>query len=261
MKRGNRAFGRAVMALAAFAVGLGAAPAFAQDVGDNPQVRVENASDETRKICFHKPKTVTLFPIGCVTLEPGESILWNRKGNFSPFKVKVYEDRKMLDKYLYSRDLPGDTGKIIVSEGFRFGFSRFKNITRSYSVRVCNTSQDDDVWFSLGYDMAGSLMSEGWWSVKRDECKTIQVTKNLKDKWGLNTRSAPRVHYYARTYGEKPLFWSDKAGSVRFCLNKGKRFKGEVADSNQCGQDQTLAAFRFLKQPDGGRNEQMFLTF
>ena len=68
--------------------------AIAQSLETNPPVEIKNNSGETRKICMHKPKRVTLFAIGCVELKSGESIYWNRKGVFTPFKVKIYKVRK-----------------------------------------------------------------------------------------------------------------------------------------------------------------------
>lgn len=239
----------------------GATSASAQNIGDNPPVKIENTGDETRKICFHKAKRVTLFPIGCVHLKPGEHIFWDRKSTFTPFQVKIYKDRKLIDKYLYSRDLPGDTGKILIGTGARFGFSRFKNIRKQFTVRVCNDTYDDPVFFALGLDYANFMVSEGWWSVEKGECKNIPITRRAKDNWNIPYSSIPRVYYYARTYGDKPLFWRRGENARVFCLNPGKRFKGYLGGGNVCQENAEGQSYRFLKVLNDRSDEMQYLTF
>ena len=239
----------------------GATSASAQAIGDNPPVEIKNTGDEVRKICFHKPKRVTLFAIGCVHLKPGENIFWDRKSTYTPFKVKVYQDRKLVDKYLYSRDLPGDTGSILIGRGFRFGFSRFKNIRKQFTVRVCNTKYDDPVYFALGLDYANYMVSEGWWSVKKGECKNIPITKRAKDNWSVPYSQIPRVYYYARTYGDKPLYWNKGEGARVFCLNPKQRFKGYLGGGNFCEQDAEGQTYRFLTTLSERSDEMQYLTF
>lgn len=239
----------------------GATSAWAQNIGDNPPVEIKNTGDETRKICFHKPKRVTLFAIGCVHLKPGEHIFWDRKSTYTPFKVKVYKDRKLVDKYLYSRDLPGDTGKIIIGTGGRFGFSRFKNISKQFTLRVCNQTYDDPVYFSLGLDYANFMVSEGWWNVKKGECKNIPITKRAKDNWNVPFSMIPRVFFYARTYGEKPLYWRRGDNARVFCLNPGKRFKGYLGGGNFCKEDAEGQPYRFMNVLTERSNEMQYLTF
>lgn len=248
------------MALTA-AIAVPATNAAAQTVGSNPPVLVQNISDETRKICFHKPKRVTLFPIGCVTLKKGESINWDRKGVFTPFKVKVYQKRKLVDKYLYSRDLSGGTGKVIVGEGKRFGFSLFKNMAKDFVVRACNTQHDDPVWLSLGFDTSWGMMSQGWWELKRGECKTLPVTKSLERNWNVGRSNMPRVYYYARTYGENRKVWSKGRLAKTFCLNKGTRFKARLDGVEDCSADQEKTAFRFLSAPTSDSDTTLQLAF
>ncbi|REJ76084.1 MAG: DUF1036 domain-containing protein [Acidobacteria bacterium] len=243
--------------------------ASAQSLTTNPPVEIKNNSGETRKICFHKDKTITLFAIGCVELRSGENIFWDRKGVFTPFKVKIYQSRKILDKYLYSRDLPQDTGKIIVGTGGRFGFSRFKNIRAKYDLRVCNERFDDPVYFSLGLETNYGFWTEGWWSVKKGECKTIPVSQRLKEKHNIPYGTMPRAYYYARTYGDNPLYWSGGDSDYSLCLDKKTAFsiiQFKQDGSSQynplpCeGENRERTKFRRLKDPVGKRST-FYLTF
>lgn len=251
----------AITGTLAFAFAIMASGASAQLIGDNPPVEITNTSNETRKICFHKPKRVTLFPIGCVTLKSGENIFWNRNSEFTPFKVKVYRKRKLIDKYLYSRDLPGDTGKVIVGNGEGFGFSRFKNMVGQYRVRACNTEQTDDVWLSIGFDTTYGMLSEGWWQIPQGECRTIDINDRMRKKWNLGVSTPPRVYYYARTYGEKPLFWN-KSGLARiFCINTKKQFDANLRGDGKCGEGQTKSTYRFLGTPTLRTAETLSVAF
>ncbi|MEZ5346578.1 MAG: DUF1036 domain-containing protein [Pyrinomonadaceae bacterium] len=197
----------------------------AQSLETNPAVEIRNNSGETRKICMHKPKTITLFAIGCVELRNGENIYWNREGVFTPFKVKIYKTQKILDKYLYARNLPADTGKIIIGTGKRFGFSRFKNISTKYTLTVCNTRFPGGVYFVLGFETNYGFWTEGWWNVENGKCINIPVSKRLKEKHNIPYGTIPRTFYYARTYnGNESLYWRGGEGDAELCINTAKAF-------------------------------------
>jgi hypothetical protein len=243
--------------------------AIAQQLSTNPPVEIKNNSGETRKICMHKPKTITLFAIGCVELQRGQSIYWNRKGVFTPFKAKIYKVRKVLDKYLYTRDLPADTGKIIIGTGGRFGFSRFKNIRTKYTLRVCNNRFDSSVYFVLGFETNYGTWTEGWWNVSKGECKNIAVSKRLKEKHNIPYGTFPRTFYYARTYGDKPLYWSGGDGDDKLCINTKNAFNKRQYKADGSGiktllpceaETDKFVTFRRLKDPSIKR-ETYYLTF
>lgn len=238
-----------------------ASGASAQLVGDNPPVKIENNSGETRKVCFHKPKRVTLFAIGCVTLKDGENIFWDRKSEFTPFKVKIYKTRKLVDKYLYSRDLPGDTWKILIGPGARFGFSRFASLTGKYNVRACNTEQKDDVWFSIGFDSVWGMLSEGWWKIPQGECRTVDINDRMSKNWNLGVSRPPRVYYYARTYGDEPKFWNKSNLAKTFCINKKQRFTAKLQGDGACDANQVKSTYRYLSTPVLGKRETLELRF
>ena len=234
----------------------------AQSLTTNPSVEVKNNSDETRKICFHKPKRVTLLPKGCVVLKRGERIFWNRKGVFTPFKVKIYQKRKVIDKYLYSRDLPSDTGKIIVGTGGRFGFSRFKNISKSFTIRACNNRFNETIWLAIGYDLPQQQYSRGWWGIKRGQCIDIGVSKWLKETYNIPYGRLPRLHYFARTYGNKPKFWSGTDSDKLYCINQDKQFRLDNRNLSQaCNTGHEPQPYRFLAAPTQRSAEIVPLNF
>lgn len=248
---------------AALAGATMAQPAVAQSLETNPAVEIRNTGDEARKVCFHRDKTVTLFAIGCVTLAPGENIYWNREGQFTPFKVKVYQKRKLIDKYLYARDLPADTGKILVGTGGRFGFSRFKNIRTQYTLRVCNDRFDDDIWFTLGFETNYGSYSHGWWNIAKGQCRNIGVSQFLKDKHNIPFGTIPVIHYYARTHGDKPLYWTGDSGDRQFCTNTGKKFglSRDKATGPSCEAGLESITYRRLNIPNQNSNGMLYLTF
>lgn len=241
----------------------------AQSLATNPPVLIKNNSGETRKICMHKPKTITLFAIGCVELKRGESIYWNRKGVFTPFKVKIYKVRKILDKYLFTRDLPADTGKIIIGKGGRFGFSRFKNIRTKYSLRACNQRFDDTVYFTLGLETNYGFWTEGWWGVKKGKCINVNVSDRLKDKHNVPFGTKPDIHYFARSYGKKRLTWSGGEGDYSLCIDPKSAFNllqfrqsgtGKYDPLPCSAETRKRVSFRRLKEP-AERNSVFYLTF
>jgi len=248
--------GAVIGAVAAWSSG-----ASAQMIGDNPPVDIRNKSGETRKVCFHKDKEITLFAIGCVELKDGENIFWNREGVFTSFKVKVYQKRKLLDTYLYTRWLPNDTGRITIGTGQQIGFSRFESIGRYFSVWACNSNYDAPIYLALGLDYGDKMVSEGWWNVARGECKLIPITKRAKDNWNIRTSNIPRVYYYARTYGDTPLYWKGGDNERVFCLNPGKRFKGYLGGGRSCASDAEGQPYRFLVAPNLRNEPTIPLTF
>jgi hypothetical protein len=253
-----------------FIIFISAVYASAQGLETNPAVEIKNNSGETRKICMHKQKTITLFAIGCVELKNGESIYWNREGVFTEFKVKIYKVRKLIDKYLYTRDLPADTGKIIIGTGGRFGFSRFKNIRTKYTLRVCNTKYPDGVYFVLGFETNYGFWTEGWWNVGEGKCINIPVSKRLKDKYNIPYGTLPRTFYYARTYyGDESLYWRGGEGDSELCINTAKAFSKLQFKQDGTGvktplpctaENESLVKFRSLKDPSV-KQETYYLSF
>lgn len=242
----------------------------AQSFETNPPVEIKNDSGEKRKICMHKPKTITLFAIGCVELKNGESIFWNRKGVFTKFKVKIFQVRKLFDKYLYARDLPADTGTIIIGEGGRFGYSRFKNIATKYVLNVCNNRFPGRIYFVLGFETNSGFWTEGWWNVAEGKCINIPVSKRLKEKHNIPYGTLPRTFYYARTYsGDESLYWRGGEGDNELCINTAKAFNKLQYKQDGTGiktplpctaENESSVKFRSLKDPSV-KQETYYLSF
>ena len=231
----------------------------AQSLETNPPVEIKNNSGETRKICMHKDNAITLFAIGCVELKNGENIFWNRKGVFTPFKVKVYQTQKILDKYLYARDLPADTGKIIIGTGGRFGFSRFKNILTQYTLKACNSRFPDGIYMVLGFETNYGTWTEGWWKIDKGKCIDVPVSKRLKEKHNIPYGTVPRTFYYARTYtGDESLYWKGGEGDAELCINTAKAFSKLQYKQDGTGmknpmpctaENEEMIRFRRMKDP------------
>lgn len=253
-----------------FIILFSAVYASAQGLETNPPVEIKNNSGETRKICMHKPKTITLFAIGCVELKNGESIYWNREGIFTEFKVKIYKVQKILDKYLYARDLPADTGKIIIGVAGRFGFSRFKNIATKYTLNVCNSRFPGGIYLVLGFETNSGFWTEGWWNVAEGKCINIPVSQRLKEKHNIPYGTLPRTFYYARTYyGDESLYWRGGEGDDELCINTAKAFLKLQFKQDGTGvktplpctaKSESLVKFRSLKDP-AVKQETYYLKF
>jgi hypothetical protein len=201
-------------------------------------------------------------------MNSNEKVLWNRQGDRSNFKVKVFKPG-LLDEYLYTRDLPGDTRRIVMGEGKRFGFGReeAKPTAVKYRLKVCNQQYDDKVNFVLGFETNKGRFTEGWWSLGKGQCLDFPVSENLKNKIGLEYGNLPRTFYYARTYGNNPLFWRGGNNENSLCVNESNAFS-RLSKLNSdgtydagCG-DTGFRTFNFRRLNDPKTNEEWYyLTF
>jgi hypothetical protein len=82
-------------------------------------VEIRNRSGEKRKICMYKDSdTVSMAPYKCFVINADETVVWNRNGNQSNFKVKVFRAARLLNY----RRVPGRTNRIVMNPGSGFGF-------------------------------------------------------------------------------------------------------------------------------------------
>ena len=82
-------------------------------------VEIRNRSGEKRKICMYKDSdTVSMAPYKCFVINADETVVWNRNGNQSNFKVKVFRAARLLNY----RRVPGRTNRIVMNPGDGFGF-------------------------------------------------------------------------------------------------------------------------------------------
>ncbi|MEM8917372.1 MAG: DUF1036 domain-containing protein [Pseudomonadota bacterium] len=236
-------------------------PAYPAMAGSEP-VRIENTSSETRKVCIHRPKKV--IASRCFTIRGGRTATWYRRvgklTHTNAFSVKVYQKRKLVDKFLYKRDLPHSTGKIIIGPGSRFGFSRVRNLTTKHVVRACNKQHDGKIWFVLGYDTPRMLGAEGWWGVEKGECTNIPVSENLKARWNVAYGDVPRIYFYARRYGDRPLYWEGGKQARPMCLDPDRRFGARFTRDGFCSNNLKSEMFRYLATPKDGQGT-IYLNF
>ncbi len=84
-----------------------------------PFVEIRNTSPEVRKICMYKDSDkVSMAPYKCFVINANEKVVWNRNGNRSDFKVKVFKATWLL----HYRRVPGRTNRIVMNPGNGFGF-------------------------------------------------------------------------------------------------------------------------------------------
>jgi len=234
-------------------------------------VKIKNSSGEKRKICMYKDSDkVGIVPYRCFEMNSGETVMWNREGNTEKFKVKIFKPQ-FIDKYLYTRNLPGDTTIIIMGEGGRFGFSRdeVKPPITKYRLKVCNQQYNETIYFTLGFETNSAFITEGWWNVGKGKCIEVAVSERLKSNWNVEYGSLPRTFYYARIYGSNPLYWRGGENDYNLCINEKKAFnkKQFERDSTEryqplsCDADgENLVRFRRLEDPKTNQ-EYYYLTF
>ena len=189
-------------------------------------VEISNESGEGRKICIHSPEKITLISKECFKLKRDEKVTWNREGDRSRFKVKVYK-LAFIDKFLYSRDLEGETQRITMGEGGRFGYSLFeaKPKTLKYILKACNQFSAETVYFALAHETNEGRLTEGWWNLEKGKCLEFPVSEHLKNNIGIDYGNVPRTYYYARTHGENALQWHGGDEGRKICVNESKVFK------------------------------------
>jgi len=235
-------------------------------------VEIKNNSGEKRKICIYKGHdTIDVFAFRCFTMNADEKVLWNRGTDTWRFKVKIFESRPLLDKYLFSRNLPGDTTVIIMGKGGRFGFSRDERKPEpiKYRLKVCNKQYDQTIYLAIGLETNDVFATRGWWNVEKGECIDLGISEMLYSGWRVEYGNLPRTYYYARTYGERPLFWKGNENDPELCLNEKRAFSIDqlVVDpaggkkENECdGTAEASVKFRRLDAPKA--NEKYYnLTF
>ncbi|HUF04403.1 MAG TPA: DUF1036 domain-containing protein [Aridibacter sp.] len=235
-------------------------------------VEIENDSGEKRKICAYRGHgAINIIATRCFTMNDGEKVLWTRENPWELFKVKIFESRPLLDKYLYSRNLPVETAAIIIGEGGKFGYSTHerKPALVKYRLKVCNSQFDDPVWFTLGFDTNDTFFTRGWWNVKKGDCIDVAVSELMYKDKNVPYGTLPRTYYYARTYGEKGVEWVGGEDGTKLCINTTSVFridqiipKGNgLRDKEPCdGVDEAIKSFRTVNAPKSNE-EYYYLSF
>ncbi len=236
-------------------------------------VKIRNTSSDPKKICMYRSykagSAIVLLPYKCFKLLSGEMVTWNREGDRSSFVAKIFKPA-LIDKYLYTRNLPGDTITISIGGAGRLSHTTYKPMqpVTKYRLQVCNQQYDDIVYFTLGYETNSAFFSEGWWNLKKGECMEVGVSERLKKVLGVEFGNTPRTFYYAQTYGKTPQEWNGGADGRSVCVNNKKEFRTLYLRGNDgnyppspCGGDgQKQVSFRLLGEPTANQ-EYYYLTF
>ncbi|WP_284125714.1 DUF1036 domain-containing protein [Parerythrobacter aestuarii] len=223
---------RALTILAAACAAALAVPAAAKD-GQRPlgEVEIHNTSEGDRKFCVFALEKWKLLPQRCFRLKPDTMTVWIRGDNPQPFRYAVYEPRPLFDKLLRSGDLPGDVSEVRMAKEGRFGQSRWKPRSTvpprpEYRVKFCNRSQAEPVWLTIAVSGGQMAMAEGYWSIERGECTTINYSERFMRAGGGYPDDGLLVMYRAFTTGENGRLWSGTRENEDpdFCVNTQKQF-------------------------------------
>jgi uncharacterized membrane protein len=234
-------------------------------------VLIDNKSGEKRKLCVYKNKQINLKSERCFVMNNGEQVFWNREGNNSTFKVKIFKSR-LIDKYLYSRTLPGDTKVIILGTGGRFGFSRDERKPKKeeYTLNICNRNYGE-IYIALAFQVNIDTSAHGWWGIKKGNCVNVAVSKLMKDTADIEYGNFPKTFYYAQEYGPgKNRTWFGGEDGKFVCIDKNSRFAiRQLLQTENGGLKQTPCAqtdgkefvkFREMKKKTL-RNRVYYLAF
>ncbi|MEL7446770.1 MAG: hypothetical protein AAGK02_13340 [Pseudomonadota bacterium] len=227
------------VALAGVAMaGLSAAPAQAREYIEQGYLKMENRAETKRKICIFGKEEWKIVPRKCFTLEPGEWVLWERQKPKERFRAVFYETRLGPDKLLKSLDLKKETvylattgvgGSIQSSWKPRPGPPK-----PEFRVKYCNTSQADPVWLVIGATSGQKAFTEGFWSISKGDCLTINYSERYQLIFGGDRGVPLRPMYRAYTVGENRLTWggSREKEEPELCINTDKRFAIDQFDAN-----------------------------
>ena len=188
-------------------------------------VLIENNAGEKRKICMYKNETINLKAKRCFTMNAGETATWNREGADSKFKVKIFKPR-LIDKYLYTRTLPGDTKVILIGEDRRFGFSRDERKPKKveYTLRVCNQNYRE-IYVALAFEVNNETSSHGWWGIKKRACVNVAVSELMKKTSEVEFGNFPKTYFYAKEYGSRSnKEWTGGDRGRLVCINTKTKF-------------------------------------
>ncbi|MBV7260097.1 hypothetical protein [Erythrobacter crassostreae] len=249
--------------LAGLIAGCTALPASAQDrIG---LIEITNGSDTEKRVCVYKDQRINLKAEECFDLPSERTTIWARGENRKAerFKVKVFEKRKLLPKYLYSRDrMPGDTVSITVRDQ-NLSARAYRAPAKpkpSYRVKFCNEGQTGKVWLAIGFSGGQSsgpkAYSEGYWGIAPKECITINYSELLMKVGGGYPLDPPKMMYRAYTVGDNAAVWSGAAEREdpvlcvntkrKYAINQWDRNAGPNGGFTKCdGPDQAMQRFRW----------------
>ena len=237
---------------------------------DDILVEIINSSGEKRKICIYKGEDrVAVVPQKCFVMNVKEKLIWNREGNNVYFQVKVFRPG-IVDRFLYTRQLPASTWVMQIGKGNTFSYSNKKSdgsVTK-YRLKVCNQRFNQEIYFAVSFETNDYFVTEGWWSVKKGKCVELAVSDRLKRSINLNYGNLPQTYYYAESHGDNPQFWAGGSSGRALCVNDRKAFqimlvrgRGGNPIPGACDQlGQKVVSFRRIDTPKTNE-EYYYLTF
>ena len=235
-------------------------------------VEIYNDSGEARKACMYRADdTAAAVPSECFEMDHREAVLWDRKGDRSNFRIKIFNPA-LIDKILHDRELPGGTTTIMIRRDGKIFFGgdpRNAPVTK-YRLKVCNQRFNEKISFALSFETDAAFFTEGWWSVEKGKCVELGVSERLKQSMNLAYGNMPRTYFYARTHGDNPQFWywSGNGDGRSFCINEKKAFKilgergpaGNFKSAPCTESNQKMASFRRIDDPKTNQ-AYYYLTF
>ncbi len=237
--------------------------------GDN-LVRIVNNSGEVVKVCiYNSDKVAWGLPKKCYVMKKKEEVIWNREADRTDIRIKLFKPG-IVDKNLDMRTLPGHAKQIFIRADKLLDFSHVESRPAvRYRLKVCNEQYDETIFFVLAFEVNNGRLTEGWWSVKKGECKEFMVTDRLEQNFGVGVQAGtfPTTYYYARTFGSSPVEWKADDGGRMICINETSVFKyiGGVRPDrtygNRCDRPgDSMVSFRRVRNPQTWQ-ANYYLTF
>jgi hypothetical protein len=207
MTRNTNSLGIAFLAILFFAAGSAA--------GQDSKIALFNGSTHQLTICFHRvgsdPEAL-IRPIECVTLASNASRYITRVEK--EFSMRVLRSSpKVVLLHNYAK-----VENIYEEITFSGGQPSFKIRPEHQILKVCNQTSPDPVHFVLSFDNGKALYTKGWWKVAQNECLEFLVSRMMNENWKVPYGTRPRTHYYARTFGAKPIVWSGGEKDQQNCI-------------------------------------------
>jgi len=208
----------------------------------NSTVGFQNKSKTTVKVCIYAG-AAEMYPIAlkCMTLKPGESQRWDR-GQVPVLSVVAY-DPGLIDVARCSRVAINDPARIEVfdkgSKNCIQATDRVKIVPdpkpvnpqppgpqRGNTLRVCNTSIDEPVYFAITFALGQTnYFTEGWWYVNRGDCQNVDLDRHWREQ-GLPATVRYKTYIYGETSGTLggivKKVWEGDDPKFVFCINDNK---------------------------------------
>ncbi len=235
--------------------------------GQEPTIAFYNDTTKDLKICqYHGTDSLMLKAVKCHLIKPAKTVTVVHQEDaiglrtYRPGLIDVHLNKFVKLPNIYERIVFGSTGTT-----FRKRPSGLPS-TIQYVLKVCNRTSADPVYFLLGFDDGKNLYTQGWWIVKKNECKDFPVSQMLYNWWRVPFGTLPRTHYYARTYpassSASHVEWRGGSSDQQSCITM-KEFSGSAplqrySDESFCSNNQYTLRVRMRRLPDPKVTEKYY---